>query len=143
MARKTGSKNKYDGSLRDAIIAEFDTTPALELMRRGMKSPVLYARENGILHKGEPDIPAASARQERILKALLPYTEKKMPTEVQVSEDKRIFLGVYNLAPDGVEASDPHTIDMRPANIQNIQQNQELSNVDDEKSHIEKSNMRR
>jgi len=146
--RKRGAKGKYDDRLADRIREDYGRSPAEELARRAFMAPRDYAVEAHLTKgKGDKkvfDVGRAFDKQTGILKALLPYTERKMPTEVEVTDQKRVILQIGTIgAPEGVEAAPQRTIELVPANISKSQQNQRHSLAPAEKSDSAKSDERR
>lgn len=143
--RRKGSTNKHDGKLRDYIAAQYGRTPAQELARRAFLDPAVYAKEAGLRTKaGDLDEAQANRRQEKLLVQLLPYTEKRMPTEINVVEERRVGLAIGVVSgPDGADQPvQGRTIDMTPASIRKNQRKQAVSESDPVKSDNPKSDMR-
>ena len=117
-----GKRDK--AALRDWIEATYGTTPAMKLAERAFMSPADYARA-GSMTKGKGDAKywdtgRAFIAQGRDLERLLPYTEQKMPTAIEVEETNRVILQLGRL-----DAGDPppnqsarRTINLVPANMQ-------------------------
>lgn len=130
-AQKLLMSGKRDRTaLRDWIEATYGTTPAIKLAERAFMSPADYARA-GNMTKGKGDAKhwdtgRAFIAQGRDLERLLPYTEQKMPTAIEVGETQRVILQLGRL--DAGEAPPDqgarHTINLVPANMQH---NQRLS----------------
>ena len=125
-------------ALRDYCIERFDKTPAMALADRAFMDPLDYARKAGKTRgKGAAkvwDQPWAFSQQGRDLERLLPYTEKKMPVEVEVGETSRVILQVGRLDTPEATAIEgtARRIELMPANIV---QKQRFSESAPEASH--------
>jgi hypothetical protein len=126
--QRAGKRDK--GALRDWIEATYGTTPAIQLAQRAFMDPAAYARAAGMTKgKGAAktwDTARAFVAQGRDLERLLPYTEQKMPTAVEIEETNRVILQLGRLDAGELppDAQRTHTINLVPANMQ---QNQRLS----------------
>jgi hypothetical protein len=143
--RPKGARGKVDPSLRDYVAARYGETPGQTLARKTYMPPDQYAREVFICKPDEvptrKQLQQAAQRQERHLYTLLGFTEKKMPTEIAVTDEKTVVLQIGQVTRPS-DASKPvtgRTIELVPANVRKTKQNQQLRTLDDEASDIEPS----
>jgi len=143
LGRPIGAMNKKSDQLRLMIAHKHGRTPAEEL------AVMAFQDEDDIIAELKLTGKKArfQARRYRIglLKALLPYTHQKLPTIVEMSDERHItlVLGEVGVSTTDGQAVKPGLIDLRPANEIIIEQKQRLKQMPDDKSDKSKSDARR